>query len=118
MQLSSLPNFSEDNVGVQGGLEVGKCFKVSFLLHAHMHHLLGLRLGGLLRTHFNKVIQSFHLVECFSLKKGRDGTGLTNRKFLEKVEKLLKSTVKRKPWLYLLTSRQLLTISHIATKQI
>lgn len=66
---------------------MGKCFEIRFLLHADVHHLLGLGLGGLLRTHFNKVVQSFHLVECFSLKKKkeRDGTGLTNRKFLDKV---------------------------------
>lgn len=84
-EFSPLPNFSEDDVGVQGGLEVGKGFPVGFLLHAHVHHLLGLRLGGLLRTHFHKVIQSFHLVQCFSLKKERDETGPANRKFLEKV---------------------------------
>lgn len=69
MQLYYLPNFSEDNAGVQRGLEVGKCFEVSFLLHAHMHHLLGLRLGGLWRTQFNKLIQSFHLAECFTLQR-------------------------------------------------
>lgn len=50
---------------------MGKCFEIRFLLHADVHHLLGLGLGGLLRTHFNKVVQSFHLVERFSLKEKR-----------------------------------------------
>lgn len=51
------PDFLQQGAGIERRLQVGQGLHVGLLAHAHMHHLLGLGLGGLLRAHLHEIIQ-------------------------------------------------------------